>query len=170
MDGTTIDDSETHPTHSTTLQKMMAEQVQPDLFDPPHHKLTPGIQSKLDTLLMEYETQFAKDETSIRTTPLTVMTINTGNSEPISQKPYPIAMKNYQWVKEEIEKLLTAKVICSSRSSWSTPIIVVPKGDGGKWLVINYRALNKVTRKFTWQMPKVENIFSKLNGKNIFQP
>ena len=60
------------------------------------------------------------------------MTIDTGTSDPVSQKPYPIAMKNYQWVKEEIEKLLTAKVIHSSRSSWSVPIIVVPKGDGGK--------------------------------------
>ena len=50
---------------------------------------------------MEYATQFAQNETSIRTTPLTEMTIDTGNSEPISQKPYPIAMKNYQWVKEE---------------------------------------------------------------------
>ena len=90
----------------------MAEQVQPDIFDPPHHKLKPGIQSKLDTLLKEYESQFAKDETSIRTTPLMEMTINTGNSDPVSQKPYPIAMKNYQWVKEEIEKLLTVKVIC----------------------------------------------------------
>ena len=110
--------------------KMMAEQVQPDIFDPPHHKLKPGIQSKLDALLKEYATQFAKDETFIRTMPLTEMTINTG--EPISQRPYPIAMKNYQWIKEDIEKLLTAKVICSSRSSWSAPIIVVPKGDGGK--------------------------------------
>ena len=60
------------------------------------------------------------------------MTIDTGDSEPVSQKPYPIAMKNYQWVKEEIEKLLTAKVIHGSRSSWSAPIIVVPKGDGEK--------------------------------------
>ena len=60
------------------------------------------------------------------------MTMDTGNSKPVSQKPYPIAMENYQWVQEEIEKLLTAKVICSSRSSWSAPIIVVPKGDGGK--------------------------------------
>ena len=41
-------------------------------------------------------------------------------------------MKNYQWVKDEIEKLFTAKVIQSSSSSWSAPIIVVPKGDGGK--------------------------------------
>ena len=96
------------------------------------------------------------------------MTINTGDSEPVSQKPYPIVMKNYQWVKDEIEKLLTAKVICSSRSSWSAPIIVVPKGDSGKQLVIDYRALNKVTRKFTWPMPKVEDIFSKLNGMNYF--
>ena len=127
MEDTTIDDSETHSTHSVTLQKMMAEQVQADIFDPLHHKLKPSIQSKLDALLKEYATQFAKDEISIRTMPLTEMTINTGDSEPISQKPYPIAIKNYQWVKEEIEKLLTVKVICSSRSSWSAPIIVVPK-------------------------------------------
>ena len=77
-------------------------------------------------------------------------------------------MKHYQWVKKEIEKLFAAKVICSSRSIWSAPIIVVSKGDGGKQLVIDYRALNKVTRKFTWPMPEVEDIFSKLNGATYF--
>ena len=87
------------------------------------------------------------------------MTIDTGTSNPISQQPYPTAMKHYQWVKDEIEKLLAAKVIHSSRSCWSAPIIVVPKGDGGKHLGIDYRALNKVTRKFTWPMPKAEDIF-----------
>ena len=96
------------------------------------------------------------------------MTIDTGTSEPVSQKPYPIAMKHYLWVKDEIEKLLAAKVICTSHSSWSAPIIVVPKGNGGKCLVIDYRTLNKVTRKFTWPMPKVEDIFSKLNGATYF--
>ena len=43
-------------------------------------------------LIWEYESQFAKDETSIGTTPLTSMTIDTG--KPISQKSYPIAMKH----------------------------------------------------------------------------
>ena len=131
-DDTTIDQPETHSANSVTLQMMMAEQVQPDIFNIPHHKLKPGIQSKLDALLKKYESRFAKDETYIGKTSLMEMTIDTGNSDPVSQKPYPIAMKNYQWVKEEIEKLLTAKVICSSRSSWSAPIIVVPKGDGRK--------------------------------------
>ena len=147
---------------------MMAEQVKPKVFNPPHHKLTTNIQNELNTLLKEYESQFAKDETSIGTTPLTSMMIDAGNSDPVSQKPYPISMKHYQWVKEEIEKLLTAKVICTSRSSWLAPIIIVPKGDGGKHLVINYTALHKVTRKFTWPMPKLEDIFSKLNGATYF--
>ena len=96
------------------------------------------------------------------------MTIDTGTANPVSQKPYPTAMKHYEWVKDEIEKLLTAKVICTSHSSWSAPIIVVQKGDRGKHLVIDYRAFNKVTRKFTWPMPKVEDIFSKLNRATYF--
>ena len=111
---------------------MMAKEVKLDTFHPPHHTLKPSIESKLDTLWKEYTSQPVKDETSIGTTPLTEMNIDTGTSDPVSQKPYPITMKNYQWVKEETEKLLTVKVICSSRSSWLVPIIVVPKGDWGK--------------------------------------
>ena len=76
-------------------------------------------------------------------------------------------MKVYQWGKEEIEELLAAKVIHSSRSSWSPPIIVVPKGDGGKCLVIDFRALNNVTRKFTWPMPKEEDIFFQIEQRHL---
>ena len=93
--------------------------------------------------------------------------IDTGTSEPVSQKPYPIVMKHYQWVKDKIEKPLTAKLIWGSQSSWSAPIIVVPKGDGGKHFVIDYCTLNKVTRQFIWPMPEVEDIFSQINGANI---
>ena len=34
--------------------------------------------------------------------------------------------------------------------------------------MIDYRALNKVTGKFTWPRPKVEDIYSKLNGATYF--
>ena len=88
----------------------MAEWVEPDTFHLPHHKLKPSIEFKLDAFLKEYASQFAKHEMSIGTT-LTERMIDTGIFEPVSQKLYPIAMKNYQWVKDEIEKLLTAKVI-----------------------------------------------------------
>ena len=40
---------------------------------------------KLMELQKEYDSQFAQDETTIETTPLTEMTIDTGVSEPVSQ-------------------------------------------------------------------------------------
>ena len=95
----------------------MAEKVTPNIFNPLCHTLSNNIQHDLNALLKEYESQFAKDKTSIGTTPLTSMAIDTGNSDPASQKPYPITMKHYQWVKEEIEKLLAAKLVSTDHSS-----------------------------------------------------
>ena len=92
----------------------MAEQFEPHTFKPPYHKLKQNIETKLAELLKECDSHFAQDETSIGTTSLTEMTIDTGTSEPVSQKPYPIAMKHYKWVKDEIYKLLMAKVILRS--------------------------------------------------------
>ena len=121
------DQKDIHHTNSVTLKKMMSETITPDTFNPAQHELSAAVQDNLKLLLQEYESQFTKDETTIGTTPLTSMTIDTGTTDPVSQKPYPIAMKHYQWVKEEVEKLPAAKVICTSCSSWSAPIIVVPK-------------------------------------------
>ena len=163
-----IDNLAQIPINSATTQRMLPKTVKLDSFTPPKYQLDSTTQQQLDFLLRTFKDQFTKDETTIGTTPLTQMLIDTGDSDPISQKPYPIAMKQYQWVKEEINKLLEAGVIRNSCSSWSAPIIVVSKGDGGKHLVIDYKALNKVTRKFVWPMPKVEDIFSQLNGAKYF--
>ena len=50
------------------------------------------------------------------------MTINTGTSDPVSQKPYPIAMKHYQWVKEEIENYLPQKLFAPAALAGQHPI------------------------------------------------
>ena len=91
----TTENSDAPTMHSITAEKMTADQVEPDTFKPPYHKVKQHIELKLTELLKEYNSQFAQDETSIGTTPLTEMTIDTGTSEPISQKPYPIVMKHY---------------------------------------------------------------------------
>ena len=46
----------------------MAEQVEPDTFKPPHHKLKQYIEVKLEALLKEYTSQFMQDEMFIVTT------------------------------------------------------------------------------------------------------
>ena len=93
---------------------MMSEQVEPDTFEPLYHKIKPSIEAKFEALLKEYASQFTQDETSIGMTPLTEMTIDTGTHGTVLQKPYQITMKHYQWVNDEIEKLLSAKVIQES--------------------------------------------------------
>ena len=157
-----IDDLTQIPINSATTQRVLPETVKLHSFTPPKYQLEPTIQQQLDFLLKTFKDQFTKDEMTIGTMPLTQMSIDTGDSDPISQKPYLVAMK------EEIDKLLEAGVIRNSHSSWSAPIIIVPKGDGRKCLIIDYRALNKVTRKFVWPMPKDEDIFSQLNGAKYF--
>ena len=75
-----------YTTSSMTAQRMMSEQMEPDTFEPPCHKLKPSIEAKFEALLKDYASQFAQDETFISTTPLTIMMIDTGTSEPVSQK------------------------------------------------------------------------------------
>ena len=103
------EDSESKTAHSITMKRMMAEEV-PDTFEPPHHKFRTDIKIKLEELLKEYQSQFRKKM-----------------RQPVSQKSYPIVIIHYAWVKDKINKLLTAKVIWGSWSSWSAAIIVVPK-------------------------------------------
>ena len=67
----------------------MSETVMSDTFDPPWHKISTPVQNSLKSLLEEYESQFAQDETSIGTTLLTSMTIDTGTANPVSTETLP---------------------------------------------------------------------------------
>ena len=126
------------------------------------------IKLALEQLLERNHDCFAEDERQIGTTPLITMSIDTGDHPPVAKRPYTLAIKHHDWVKAEIDKLLKAGVIRESDSSWSAPIVVVPKGDGGKRLCIDYRALNAITRTFIWPMPRVEDILAKLGKAKFF--
>ena len=46
---------------------------------------------------------------------------------PVASKPYPLPLKHYTFVKEEIKYLLEAGLIERSMSPYAAPIIVVPR-------------------------------------------
>ena len=137
----------------------------PGLLDAPVDKQT---RHNLERLLEENHDAFAEDERQIGTTPLIKMSIDTSDHPPIAKKLYALALKHYNWVRDEIDKLLEAGVIQESHSSWSAPIVVVPKGDGGKRLCMDFRALNAITRTYVWPMPRVEDMFAKLGKAKFF--
>jgi hypothetical protein len=65
-------------------------------------------------------------------------------------------------LKEHIKELLEKGYICPSSSSWGAPMIFVPKKDGTQRLCMDYRALNDVTIKNNYPLPRIDNLFDQL--------
>ena len=100
-------------------------------------------------LCMEFKDIFSTDSGDIGKTPLLEVDIDTGDSLPITQKPYTLPLKHTEWVQRELEILEKAGVIVRSVSPWASPIIVVPKRTAlreppKQRLCVDYRALNSV--------------------------
>ena len=120
---------------------------------------------KLQILKHDHDDIVSQQSSVIRLTHLEEMTIETDPElPPIMSKPYPLPLKLYKLVKEEIENLLEAGLFERPRSPYAVPIIVVPrKSKPGaplaetKRLVIDYQELNK-------QIPRVQMTQAKSKG------
>ena len=84
-------------------------------------------QNAFKELCKEFKDIFSVDLSDIGKTPLVEMEIDTGDSPPITQKPYALPLKHAKWVQKELEVLEKAGVIVRSVSPWASPIVVVPK-------------------------------------------
>ena len=84
-------------------------------------------QNAFKELCNEFNDIFSVDLSDIGKTPLVEMEIDTGDSPPITQKPYTLPFKHAEWVQKELEILEKAGVIVRSVSPWASPIVVVPK-------------------------------------------
>ena len=110
-------------------------------------EVTPEHRKAFEDLCSEFETIFSKDSADLGKTPLLKMDIPTGDSPPITQRPYNLALKHVQWVQEEIEILEKAGIIAKSVSPWASPIVKVPKkttpGEPPRGrMCVDYRMLN----------------------------
>eukprot|EP00253_Pinus_taeda_P005571 PITA_05571 len=72
-------------------------------------------------------------------------------------------------VKEEVQKLLDAGFIYPiSDSEWVSPLVLVPKKNG-KWRIcVDYRELNKATKKDHFPLPFIDQVLDGLAGKRFF--
>ena len=148
-------------------------------------KVTEEDLQKFKKLCEEYDDIFSKDSADISGIPLVIMEIDTGNSPPISQRPYNLPFKHSDWVQRELDTLEKAGVITRSISPWASPIVIVPqKPEPGepprRRLCVDYRALSnllptvqKVGSKAKGvltlvPLPKIDEIYAKLKGSFIF--
>lgn len=87
--------------------------------------------------------------------------IDTGDAAPIKQTYYKMPQKKYDQLREHIDYLLKLGLIRPSTSPWSSPAHLVPKPKGepgATRMVVDYRALNAVSRKDATPLPTVNDV------------
>ena len=123
---------------------------------------------RFKVLITENINIFSKSKTDLGKTDLVKMSLDTGDSRPIKQKPYKTPFSLRPEVEKHIDDLLKADLIRRSTSPWASPIIVVPKKDGGSRICIDYRKLNQVTVSNSYPIPAISDILASLKNATIF--
>ena len=89
-------------------------------------------------------------------------------TKPVKQKSYKLTKFKSDILKELLIDLIERKLIEPSHSTWSSPVVLVPKPNG-KWrLCVDYRKVNEATEKDSYALPYIDEIFDSLQGAKIF--
>ena len=74
-------------------------------------------------------------------------TIDTGDAMPVKQRPYRTTPENKQEIDRQVDDMLQKGIIQESVSPWSSPVVLVKKKNGEIRFCVDFRAINKVTKK-----------------------
>ena len=78
---------------------------------------------------------------------------------PIAKRPYRMAVSELVELKKQLEELQRISFIRPSSSPWGAPVLFVKKKDGSMRLCVDYRALNEVTIKNKYPLPRIDDLF-----------
>ncbi|WVZ63831.1 LOW QUALITY PROTEIN: hypothetical protein U9M48_013429 [Paspalum notatum var. saurae] len=87
---------------------------------------------------------------------------------PIAKRQYRVAPKEQELIKKNIDELLGKEFIRPSSSPWAFPVLFVDKKDGSRRMCVDYRALNDVTIKNKYPLPRIDDLFDQLQGACVF--
>ena len=81
---------------------------------------------------------------------------------------YRLSPLEYEEAKRQITEYLAKGWIEPSSSPFGAPILFVPKKNGQLRMCVDYRALNKVTVKDRYPLPRIDDLFDRLSKARLF--
>jgi hypothetical protein len=91
-----------------------------------------------------------------------------GNKMPNIPPIYGMSPKELDVLRKELDELIESGHIRPSQSPYGSPVLFVKKKDGSMRLCIDYRALNKLTIKNKYPLPRVNDLLDQLHGSKVF--
>ncbi|UYV73333.1 K02A2.6-like [Cordylochernes scorpioides] len=80
------------------------------------------------------------------------------------ERSYRVSPAERRVIQSEVEKMMETKIIRPSSSPWASPVILVRKKDGSLRFCVDYRRLNKITKKDVYPLPRIDDALDTLSG------
>ena len=94
--------------------------------------------------------------------------IETGSAAPVKQPLRRLPHHRFAVVRNLLDDMVSADIIRESNSPWASPIVLVRKKDGSTRFCVDYRKLNKVTRKDAFHLPRIDQVLDSLGDATVF--
>lgn len=151
----------------TSVHSVLPEHLQ-ELYKRSSENLSHSQANKLEQVLMEFQDIFMSQDGILGQTNVVEHTIDTGEPKPIKLPLRRVPIAQRQIVESELDKMLKQNIIEGSQSPWAAPVCLVKKKDGSTRFCIDYRQLNKVTRKDAFPLPRIDDTLDLLAGSQWF--
>ena len=128
---------------------------------------TEELRNQATNLLLKYWTVFSFDG-SFGATDLIKHTIYTKEGPPINQRYRPINPNLEPHLKTQLDEWARHDVIEKSNSPYNFGLVCVPKKNGKFRWCIDYRELNKISKRDTFPIGNIEDNLARLSTSKIF--
>jgi transposase InsO family protein len=87
---------------------------------------------------------------------------------PVVKRPYRMALIKQEKVEGHVKDMLGKGIIQESSSPFCAPVVLAAKKDGTDRFCVDYTALNAVTKKDRFPLPRIDDLLDKLKGAKLF--
>ena len=130
--------------------------------------LTAEEKDKVRGMLLKMKYALSKGDDDIGNADVEPHKIELTQHTPIWQKARSFSQPINDEIERQCDDLLSNDILEYSNSQWSAPVVPVRKSDGGLRLCVDYRQVNKVTKKENYPMPNLMNCVYRPNKVNYF--
>ena len=130
---------------------------------------TPSAINNLGDVLYEFQDVFSTSKTDVCSCSLMPFKITAPpQCAPLTSPPYRINPNLAEKADAVLDQYRTAGLIQHFTSPYSSPMVAIPKKDGGVRITINYKKLNAISSLGQLPIPRVDEVLDSFGKGRIF--